>query len=135
MTSWSIGCFHCGHPINFHLSTSENDYACPNCGKYILTTYIVCWFAGCGQTVTREPQFQDGIYGYFCPNGHSLRRHPELGMGGSNDMAVWSSHQLAAIQHLMSLENPKNYAITKEMVYKWIVSDQAGKDEITKTLS
>ena len=38
---------------------------------------------------------------------------------------------MAAIQHLMSLENPKNHAITKEMVYKWIVSDQAGKDEIT----
>ena len=112
MTSLSIGCVHCSHPINFHLSTSENDYACPNCGKYILTTYIHCWFAGCGQTVTMEPQFQDGIYGYFCPNGHSLRRHSELGMGGSNDMALWSSHQLAATQHLMTLENPKHHGIT-----------------------
>ena len=54
---------------------------------------------------------------------------------GSNDMALWSSHKSAAIQDLVALKNPKHFEITSELVYKWIVSDQVGKDEIIKMLS
>ena len=83
-------CSMCKNPMTYMGQSGYTRYwDCPNnCGPETedLHPIIHCWVKECLTEFKRSETKQDPPYGNVCPKcGHSLRYHPQYGMGKPQD--------------------------------------------------